>query len=94
MKFEIPDNCGSCLNKGQFGDKFICGMPVSKEKEILDISCFEVDLDSRPDWCPKNEIVKNIDNLSVENKILFDKMCDGFSALFEFINNQKERNDG
>ena len=57
MKFEIPENCGSCLSIGQFGNKYICGMPVSKEKEMLDISAFEVDLNSIPDWCPKNEVI-------------------------------------
>lgn len=92
MKFKIPDNCRSCLSIKQFGDKYICGMPVSKEKEMLDISAFEVDINSRPDWCPKSEVVNTINNLSEENKVLIDRMCDGFSAMFELINNQKECN--
>lgn len=92
MKFEVPNNCRSCLSVKQFGDKFICGMPVSKDKEMLDISCFEVELDLRPDWCPKNKIVNIINNLPKEDKILVDRMCDGFSAMFELINNQKENN--
>lgn len=90
MKFEVPNNCRSCLSVEQFGDKFVCGMPVSKDKEMLDISCFEVELDLRPDWCPKNEVINAINNLSEENKVLFNKICDGFSAMFELINNQKE----
>ena len=92
MKFEVPINCRSCLSMKQFGDKFVCGMPVSKEKEIFDISAFEVNLEFRPDWCPKNKVVNIINNLSKEDKILVDRMCDGFSAMFELINNQKENN--
>ena len=92
MKFEVPDNCGSCLSIGQFGNKYICGMPVSKEKEMLDVSAFEVDVNSRPHWCPKNEVINIINNLSEEDKVLVDRMCDGFSAMFELINNQKEGN--
>lgn len=84
---KVPENCGLCLSNKQFGDKFICGMPTSKEKEILDISSFEVNLDSRPNWCPINKIIDNINNLSEENKILFDKIYDGFLAMFELINN-------
>lgn len=89
MKFEVPDNCGSCLSIGQFGNKYFCGMPVSKEKEMLDISSFKVDINSRPDWCPKNKVINIINNLSEENKDLVDRMCDGFSAMFELMNNQK-----
>ncbi len=88
MKFEIPNNCGSCSNMKQFGNKLICGMPpISQEKEMLDISAFEVDLNLRPDWCPMNKTVTIVNNLSEENKVLFDKMCDGLSAMFELINN-------
>ena len=90
MNFEVPDNCGLCLSIKQFDDKYVCGMPVSKEKEMLDISTFEVDINSRPDWCPKNELINIINNLSEENKILVDRMCDGFSAMFELMNNQNE----
>lgn len=93
MKFEVPDNCGLCPSKKQIGGQFICGMPVSKEKEILNYSAFKVNLESRPDWCPKNDVVKAIKNLSEEDKVLFDRMCDGFSAMFELINNQKEKNN-
>ena len=92
MKFEVPDNCGSCLSKYQFGNMFICGMPTSKEKEMLDISAFEVDLNSRPDWCPKNEVINVINNLSEEDKVLVDRICEGFSAMFELINNQRKDN--
>lgn len=93
MKFEVPINCRSCLSVEQSGDKFVCGMPVSKEKEMLDISCFEVELDLRPNWCPKNKIVNIINNLPKKDKILVDRMCDGFSAMFELINNQKEKGE-
>ena len=86
MKFEVPENCGSCLSIGQFGNKYICGMPVSKEKEMLDISAFEVDINSRPDWCPKNKVLNIINNLSEENKVLVDRMYDGFSAMVELMN--------
>lgn len=48
MKFKVPDNCGLCSSIKQFGNKLICGMPVSKEKEMLDVSAFEVDINSRP----------------------------------------------
>ena len=89
MKFEVPDNCGLCLSKKQINGQFICGMPVPREKGIFDYSAFEVNLESRPDWCPKNEVVNIINNLSEENKVLLDRMCDGFSAMFELINNQK-----
>lgn len=92
MKFEVPDNCGSCLSKKQINGQLICGMPVSREKEILDYSAFEVNLESRPDWCPKNKVINIINNLSEENKVLVNRMCDGFSAMFELINNQKEGN--
>ena len=92
MKFEVPENCGSCLSIEQFGNKYICGMPVSKEKEMLDVSAFEVDINSRPHWCPKNEVINIINNLSEEDKVLVDRMCDGFSAMFELINNQKDGN--
>ena len=91
MKFEVPDNCGSCLSKQQFGNIFICGMPMSKEKEMLDISCFEVDLNSRPDWCPKIEAVEIVNKFSEEDKVVFEKICDGFSAMFELIDHQKEK---
>lgn len=89
MKFEVPDNCGMCNSKMQFGNQFICGMPVSKEKQILDIASFEVSLDSRPDWCPMKKVMDIIDNSSKEDKILFDKVCKGFSALFELMNNTR-----
>lgn len=92
MNFEVPENCGSCLSSRQFGNKFICGMPVPKEKEILDISVFEVDLNYRPDWCPKNDVINVINNLSEKNKVLVDRMCDGFLAMLELINNQKDGN--
>lgn len=89
MKFEVPDNCGMCHSVMQFGNQFICGMPVSKEKQILDITSFEVSLDSRPDWCPMKKVKYIIDNSSEENKILFDKVCEGFSALFELMDNTR-----
>lgn len=63
-----------------------------KEKEMLDISAFEVNINSRPDWCPKNKVINIINNLSEENKVLVDRMCDGFSAMFELMNNQKDGN--
>ena len=90
VEFKVTINCGSCLSIEQFGNKLICGMPVPKDKEMLNITAFEVDLNSRPDWCPKNKVVNAINNLSEENKVLFDRMCDGFSAMFELINNQRE----
>lgn len=89
MKFEVPDNCGLCLNRTQVGCRNICNMPVSKDKEMLDISSFEVRLDSRPKWCPMKAVKDKVENLSGNDKILFDKMCEGFYAMFELINNQR-----
>lgn len=89
MNLKIPENCGLCASKHQFGEIFICNAPVSKEKEILDITAFEVDLSSRPEWCPVKKLIDEVENWSEKNKILFNKMCEGFSAMFELINNQR-----
>lgn len=98
MKFGVPVNCGLCASRKQINnDLFICGMPMPKEKEILDITAFEVFLDSRPKWCPIKEASDKAENLPEKDKILFDKMCEGFYAMFELINNQKrgkEETDG
>jgi len=94
MKIKIPDNCGLCANKKQIdSNRFICNMPTYDEKDILDISAFEVSLDSRADWCPINEIVNKVKKLPKEDKILFDRMCDGFSAMFELINNWRNNTE-
>jgi len=85
MKFEVPKNCGSCDSKKLYNAKFVCGMPTKKENEMLDISAFTVPLDSRPDWCPKKELINVIQNLSEEDKVLFDKMCEGILAMIELI---------
>lgn len=89
MKFEVPVNCGMCHSVTQFGNQFICGMPVSKEKQILDITSFEVSLNSRPDWCTMKKVADAVDSLSEEDKELFDKVCEGFSALFELMDNAR-----
>lgn len=92
MKFEDPDKCGMChsvISAMQFGNRFICGMPVSKEKQMIDITAFEVSLDSRPNWCPKKKVADAIDSLSEEGKERFDKACEGFSALFELMDNMR-----
>ena len=90
MKIQVPEKCGLCASFKQINtNDFICGLPVNKAKEILDTTAFKISLDSRPNWCPIQEAVNNINNLSKEDKILFDRMCDGFSAMFELINNQK-----
>ena len=89
MKFEVPNNCGLCLSRIQVGRRNMCNIPVSKDKEMLDISSFEVSLDSRPEWCPIKEVSDKVKNLSEKDKILFDKMCEGFYAIFELINNQR-----
>ena len=95
MKFEVPVNCGLCSSRKQINnDLFICGMPMPKEKEILDITSFEVSLDSRPKWCPIKEVSDKAENLPEKDKILFDKMCEGFYAMFELINNQKRGKEG
>ena len=86
LKIRVPENCGLCTKKIQYYDGgYICNAPVSKEKEILDISSFKVSLETRPDWCPLNNIVNIIDNMPEEKKVLVDKMIDGFSAMFELI---------
>lgn len=89
MKFEAPENCELCANKRKIGNKFICNVPVSKENEMIDITAFEVSLDSRPKWCPIKEVSDKAENLPEKDKILFDKMCEGFYAMFELINNQR-----
>jgi hypothetical protein len=94
MKFEVPVNCGLCASRKQINnDLFICGMPMPKEKEILDISAFKISLNTRPDWCPISNAVDNINSLSGEKRALFDKMCEGFSAMFELINGQKAEDE-
>lgn len=95
MKIKVPDNCGECKSKNKIDiNKWVCNMPVDGKKEILNISAFEVFLDSRPDWCPINEIVNKIKDLPEEDKILFDKVCDGFAAMFELIEKRKKNENG
>ena len=94
MKFEVPVSCGLCASRKQINKSlFICGMPMPKEKEILDITAFEVSLDSRPKWCPIKEVSDKAENLPEKDKILFDKMCEGFYAMFELINGQKAKDE-
>lgn len=86
LKIRVPENCGSCVMKNQLGNgSFICNAPVSKEKEIMNVSCFKISLETRPNWCPMIKIVTDIDNMPEEKKVLVNKMIEGFSAMFDLI---------
>ena len=51
---------------------------------------YDNNIDTRPDWCPLPKIVEKANNMSDENKRLFNQMCDGMRAMFELINNNRE----
>lgn len=90
INLKPPKKCGDCKSRMQLGDKYICNYPVSKAHEILDISAYQVDIETRPDWCPFARTLEKANNMSDENKKLFNQMYDGMKAMFELINKCRE----
>lgn len=90
INFTLPKCCGDCKTKIQIGDKYICNYPVDKAHEILDISAYQVDIETRPDWCPLSKFIEKANQMSDEKKKLFNQMCDGMKAMFELLNNNRE----
>jgi len=89
-----PENCGVCNVKTQLFNTYFCNYPVDKAHEMLNFSAYRIDdLEIRPDWCPLSKIIEKANNMSDENKRLFNQMCDGMRAMFELINNNREANN-
>ena len=89
LKVKAPICCRDCGMRIWINEMYICNAPIDNRLDILDIGCFKVDLESRPDWCPMAKVVEAAEKMSDENKILLNKAIDGLQALFELIDNSR-----
>ena len=87
MPFPIPNSCGECIYRHEFHSGYYCNNPTDEKRQMLDISAFKICLDTKPDWCPMEIIRQKINELSAEDRKLLDKVCAGFNAMFELIEN-------
>lgn len=91
INLKPPENCSVCNGKTQLFDTYFCNYPVDKAHEMLNISAYRIDdLETRPDWCPFARALEKANNMSDENKRLFNQVCDGMRAMFELLNNNRE----
>ena len=94
INLKPPENCGVCIVKTRLFDTYFCNYPVDKVHEMSNINAYMIDdLETKPDWCPFLKIIEKANNMSDENKRLFNQMCDGIRAMFELINNNREANN-
>ena len=83
FKLKTPEKCKDCSSMSLYGQKYYCHMDaIFPENQQQDISTIFVDPESKPDWCPIDEMNDNLKDMPPEKRDNFDKLMSGLSVLF------------
>jgi hypothetical protein len=83
-KLKVPEKCGECksCNAAPTGLPYCRMKAVSSVNSQMDISSIDVNIDSRPAWCPIIKINDELDRMPFEKRAKFEKLITGLSSCF------------